>query len=69
MWILGAHALLNLILGVALARRYGATGVAWAMPISGLVTSAWGYPWMLRRYVFDRRWDPPPYPVIQSQAQ
>jgi len=24
-------------------------GVAWATPLTALVTSTWGYPWMLRR--------------------
>lgn len=44
-----AHALLNLALALLLARRYGVVGVAWATPITALLTSAWGYPWMLSR--------------------
>ena len=48
----GAHAAANLVLAVVLARWYGVEGVAWATVITSLLTSAWGYPWMMRRYVW-----------------
>ena len=56
MWFISLHALLNVILAVILAKPYGVTGVAWSMSITGLLTSVWGYPWMLRRYIFQRKW-------------
>jgi O-antigen/teichoic acid export membrane protein len=46
-----AHAVLNLVLALALAKPFGLEGVAWATPISALLTSAWGYPWLMRRYM------------------
>lgn len=46
------HAAANLVLAIALAPRYGVEGVAWATAITSLLTSAWGYPWMMRRYVW-----------------
>jgi O-antigen/teichoic acid export membrane protein len=67
-WFVTAHAALNLIIAIAVAPRYGATGVAWSIPIAGLFTSAWGYPWMLRRYVLDRRWEPTPQAVVATDA-
>jgi Na+-driven multidrug efflux pump len=48
----GAHAVLNFVLALALAKPFGVEGVAWATPISALLTSAWGYPWMMRKYIF-----------------
>ena len=45
----GAHAVLNLIAALVLSRRFGVAGVAWATPLTALITSAWGYPWLLRR--------------------
>jgi O-antigen/teichoic acid export membrane protein len=56
MWFISLHALLNVILAVVLAKPYGVTGVAWSMSITGVVTSVWGYPWMLRKYIFQRNW-------------
>jgi O-antigen/teichoic acid export membrane protein len=44
-----AHALLNLLVAVILAKHIGVAGVAWATPLTALVTSIWGYPWMMRR--------------------
>lgn len=65
-WFITAHAALNLIIAIALVKPFGATGVAWSITIAGLLTSAWGYPWMLRRHVFNRRWDPTPHPVAPA---
>ena len=58
MWFISLHALLNVILAFTLAKPFGVTGVAWSMTITGLFTSVWGYPWMLRKYVFQRKWTP-----------
>jgi O-antigen/teichoic acid export membrane protein len=52
MLFIGGHAVLNFVVAVVLARSYGPAGVAWAIFLTGLVTSAWGYPWMIRKYVF-----------------
>lgn len=49
-----AHAVLNLVLALALAKPFGLEGVAWATPISALLTSAWGYPWLMRRCMAGR---------------
>jgi O-antigen/teichoic acid export membrane protein len=46
------HAVLNLILAIALVRPFGVEGVAWATPITAIVTSVWGYEGMLNRYIF-----------------
>ena len=51
MLLIGAHAVLNLAVAIPAARRFGPAGVAWANVVTGLVTSAWGYPWLVRRYV------------------
>jgi O-antigen/teichoic acid export membrane protein len=48
----GGHAALNVALAFLMARRFGIEGVAWATVLTALVTSAWGYPWMLRKYIF-----------------
>ena len=56
MWFITSHAVLNLIVAVAMVKPFGVTGVAWSMTLTGLFTSVWGYPWMLRRYVLKRAW-------------
>jgi O-antigen/teichoic acid export membrane protein len=53
MLLIGAHAVLNLALAVPAARMYGPAGVAWANFLTGVVTSLWGYPWLVRRYIFN----------------
>ena len=50
----GGHAVLNALVAIALVRRFGVEGVAWATPITALLTSVWGYPWMIRRYIMNR---------------
>lgn len=44
-----AHAALNLLGAILVARRFGVTGVAWVTPITAVLTSAWGYPILIRR--------------------
>ncbi len=46
-----AHAVLNVALAFALVKPYGLLGVAWATPISALLTSVWGYPWLMRKFL------------------
>lgn len=48
---LGVHAILNVAVAVAVARSWGVEGVAWSTSITGLVTSVWGYPWIVKRYL------------------
>ncbi|MBC8106263.1 MAG: oligosaccharide flippase family protein [Anaerolineae bacterium] len=48
------HAILNLILAIALVKPFGVEGVAWATPITAVLTSVWGYPWMIKRYIFNK---------------
>jgi O-antigen/teichoic acid export membrane protein len=48
-WV--AHAILNVGMAFALVRPFGVLGVAWATPVSALLTSVWGYPWLMRRYL------------------
>ena len=50
-WFLGANAILNLIVGVLLAKHYGVVGVAWSFPASALFTTMCGYPYLVRRYL------------------
>jgi O-antigen/teichoic acid export membrane protein len=50
-----AHAILNLALALLLARPFGAVGVAWATPISALLTSVWGYPWLMTKFLYSGR--------------
>jgi O-antigen/teichoic acid export membrane protein len=49
--LFGGHAVLNVIVAIALARPFGVEGVAWSTSLTGLLTSVWGYPWMVRRYI------------------
>jgi O-antigen/teichoic acid export membrane protein len=51
--IFGGHAVLNVVVGILLARPFGVEGVAWASSLTGLVTSVWGYPWMIRKYILN----------------
>jgi O-antigen/teichoic acid export membrane protein len=51
----GAHAVLNIGLALILAKPFGIEGVAWATPIAGLLTTAWGYPWLVRKFVYSRK--------------
>ena len=53
MW--SAHAILNLTLAIILARPFGLEGVAWATPISALLTSAWGYPWLMKKLLYSKQ--------------
>jgi O-antigen/teichoic acid export membrane protein len=48
------HAVLNFVVAILAVRRFGVEGVAWATPITAIVTSVWGYPYMMRRYIFSR---------------
>jgi O-antigen/teichoic acid export membrane protein len=50
-----AHSFLNLIVAIFAARRFGPEGAAWATPITSLMTSAWGYPLLIRRYMTRHR--------------
>jgi O-antigen/teichoic acid export membrane protein len=45
-----AHAALNLGVGIWAGKRYGVAGVAWATPITALLTTTWGYPWLMHRF-------------------
>jgi O-antigen/teichoic acid export membrane protein len=54
MWLIGLHAVLSVIVAVVVARPFGVIGVAWSVSITGLFTSVWGYPWLLRRHIFCR---------------
>lgn len=58
LWFFGGHAVLNVFVAFLLAPRYGIEGVAWATVLTALVTSAWGYPWMVRKYIFRSAWKP-----------
>jgi O-antigen/teichoic acid export membrane protein len=49
--VFGGHAVLNIIVAILLAPRFGVEGVAWSATITGLVTTVWGYPWMIHKYV------------------
>lgn len=48
---IGSHALLNLAGAVVMARVWGAAGVAWSIFLTGLLTSAWGYPLLVFRHL------------------
>lgn len=49
------HAVLNLIVSLAVVRRFGAEGVAWSTAATALVTSVWGYPLLFQREIIDGR--------------
>jgi O-antigen/teichoic acid export membrane protein len=51
--ILLANGVLNVALALALVKPFGVVGVAWAFPITAMLTSVWGYPVLLRRHLFD----------------
>ena len=48
-WFFIAHAVLNLVVALLAAKRFGVLGIAWATPLTTLVTSAWGYPVLIHR--------------------
>ena len=50
-WV--AQAFLHLVLSLILMRMAGVAGVAWAAPLSALLTTTWGYP-LLMRTLFKR---------------
>ena len=60
MLFFGSHAALNIGLAIVLAKPFGVEGVAWSATITGLLTSVWGYPWMIRKYILNA--PPPPAP-------
>jgi Na+-driven multidrug efflux pump len=55
MYFWAAQALLNLLLSVVLVRAAGVAGLVWAGPISAALTTFWGYPWMMRRFLASRQ--------------
>jgi O-antigen/teichoic acid export membrane protein len=55
MWIIASHAALNVIVALLLVKPFGVEGVAWSMSITGLLTSVWGYPYVLRRHIYSRK--------------
>ena len=46
------QAVFNVVLAVFLAKQFGTVGVAWSTTITGVLTTGWGYPWMMRRYLY-----------------
>ncbi len=50
--IAGSHALLTVLLMPVMIRHWGICGAAWAPAIAAPPTSAWGYPWLVRKLVF-----------------
>jgi O-antigen/teichoic acid export membrane protein len=52
------HAVLNLALALMLARPFGVEGVAWATPISAMLTSVWGYPWLMKKLIYSKQTQP-----------
>jgi O-antigen/teichoic acid export membrane protein len=53
-FFLGTNAVLNVVFAIVFAKLWGVEGVAWSIPVSSLLTSTWGYPWIMRRYVYNR---------------
>ncbi len=49
-----ANATLFFALAWLAAPRLGIEGVAWALPISSVLTTGWGYPWLLRKILRGR---------------
>jgi O-antigen/teichoic acid export membrane protein len=64
--LFGGHALLNIIVAIAVAKPFGVEGVAWSTSITGLVTSVWGYPWMVRKYITHAK---PPGPAARKMER
>jgi O-antigen/teichoic acid export membrane protein len=50
-----ANVVLNLILALVLVKPFRVAGVAWATPIAGLLTTGWGYPWLLEKSLRERQ--------------
>jgi len=48
MYVLGANALLNIVLTIVFAKLWGVEGAVWAIPVSTLLTSGWAYPLMIQ---------------------
>lgn len=49
-WFFATHAILNIVGAIILTPWMGVEGVAWATPLTALLTTAWGYPWLMRRF-------------------
>ena len=64
-WFFAVHAVLNIVGALVLAPRMGVEGVAWATPLAALLTSAWGYPWLMHRF-FRRAESGQPMPGTDS---
>lgn len=72
-WFFVTHAVLNVIAAVLLTPKMGAAGVAWATPLTALLTSAWGYPLLMRKFFREAgkqsgAIDPPGFPVVLSEV-
>ena len=53
--ILLANGVLNVIFALLLVKPYGVLGVAWSFPLSAAMTSLWGYPLLVHRYLGAKR--------------
>jgi O-antigen/teichoic acid export membrane protein len=50
--VLGTHTILTIVIMPVLITRWKTSGAACAPFLAGLLTSAWGYPFLVRKYVF-----------------
>lgn len=48
--VLGGNAVLAIALNLLLTSRFGIVGTAWSYPLAALITTVWGYPWLVRRF-------------------
>jgi O-antigen/teichoic acid export membrane protein len=49
--VLLSNGVLNVVVALALVKPFGVLGVAWAFPITALLTSVWAYPALVRRHL------------------
>jgi O-antigen/teichoic acid export membrane protein len=69
--ILLGNGVLNVILALLLVKPYGVLGVAWSFPLSAIVTTVWGYPWLIRKHLSKgaaRAGGAPPAGVVDGVA-
>lgn len=63
------HAVLNLIVAIPAAKYWGVEGVAWSTPITAMLTSVWGYPLLLKWYIYRDKIELAPSSAISGPMQ
>ncbi len=49
--LLGCNAVVAIAFNVLATKLFGNVGTVWSFPLAAALTTLWGYPWMVRKYV------------------